>query len=371
MQFSQLPGHTVLKQKLTKSVRDGKIAHAQLFLGNDGYGTLPMAIAYAQYLFCENRGETDSCGQCSSCQRVNSYNHPDLHFSFPFRKVKGKETSTTYLTEWREQLADTTYFDIPIWGERSAVGNSQPLIPVTEAEHIAGKLMLKSFEGGYKVMIMWHSEQMNVATANALLKLIEEPPPKTVFLLLSDNYDAILKTIASRTQLVKVNRITHEEMKAYLMARGTEEGIVNNITNLSEGDYITAQRLLHQSEETNFFFEEFQKWMRFCYQRKVIESFDWSEAMAKIGREKQKQFLTFCLHMFRQSILGNYSNMQMMKVEGPEKAFLTKFAQFINHKNILELNEEFSQAHYYIERNANAKILFTDLSIKVIRLLRA
>jgi DNA polymerase-3 subunit delta' len=371
MQFSSVPGHNTLKQKLTLNVREGRVPHAQLLLGNDGYGLLPMALAYAQYLFCQNKGDQDSCGVCDSCLKTDKISHPDLHFSFPFKKIAKKENSGGYGIEWREQVLETPFFNLQTWNERCQIGNSQPLIPVKESDYISGKLSLKSFEGGYKVLIMWHAELLNAAASNKLLKLIEEPPPGTVILLLAEQHDQLLKTITSRTQLVKVNRIVDEELAEFLVNHdGIEPKKATSIVNAAEGSYLNALKSLNSNENETMYFEHFSTWMRICYQKNVLEAFNWADEVAGLGREHQKQFLSFCLHMSRQCILGNYTNMQMVSLQGPEREFLDKFARFINHNNVVELAEEFNTAHYHIERNANAKIVFTDLSIKVIRLLR-
>ncbi len=371
MQFAQIPGHIDLKEKLTENVRNQRIPHAQLFLGTDGACVLPMALAYTQYLFCKNRTQADACGSCENCNKVSKFNHPDVHFSFPFKNSTKTPTSTAFAKSWRAQLQETPFFDLSTWGDQIELGNSQPIIPVKEADEISGKLALKSFEGGLKVLIMWHAEMLNMQAANKLLKLIEEPPAGTVILLISDQFDQLLKTITSRTQLVKINRITNEELLRHLTeVENVDQGRALSIVNIAEGSYLSVIRQLNsdQSEAANF--QYFQEWMRICYQKKVLDAFDWSDRMAGIGRENQKQFLAFCLQMARQCILGNYTDMKMVSLQGPERDFLTKFARFINHRNVLELTEEFSRAHYHIGRNANAKILFTDLSIKVIKLLR-
>lgn len=372
MQFSSLPGHQKLKLNLSTNVDNGRIPHAQLFCGLAGYGPLPLAIAYVQYLFCEEKQDGDSCGKCSSCQRVESLNHPDLHFSFPFKPVaKKKEASQAYFKEWRDQLNESHYFNIQEWNDRCDLGNSQPLIPASEAKSISEKLALKSFEGGVKVLIMWHADLLNKQASNKLLKLIEEPPNDTVIILISQDQDQLLKTITSRTQLVSVNRITDEEMTQYLVEKqGLEKGRAVSVVNLSEGSYLRVKRQLQTSDNELVYFNYFQTWMRLCYQKKVLEVFNWADSMAGIGREHQKQFFLYCLHMSRQCILGNYTDMNMVSIQGEERAFLLKFAKFINHNNVIQMTEEFNNAHYHIERNANPKILFTDLSIKIIRLLR-
>jgi len=372
MRFSLIPGHTALKTKLATNVDEGRVAHAQLFLGTDGAGLLPLAMAYAQYLFCESRANNDSCGECKSCQKVSSFNHPDLHFSFPFKTVaKKKETSQAYSVEWREQLEKSPYFNLQDWNERCDIGNSQPIIPAKEAKEISAKLSLKSFEGGSKVLIMWHAEMLNGSAANQLLKLIEEPPNGTVIILISDQHDQLIKTITSRTQLVKVSRISDEELIAFLIEKeGMDSARALSVVTLSEGSYIAALNHLGKDSHDLLYFNHFQTWMRICYQKKVVEAFNWADTFSGIGREHQKQILQYCLKMARQCILGNYTAMQMVNLQGEEREFLNKFATFINHKNVIELTNEFNDAHYHIERNANPKILFTDLSIKVIRLLR-
>ena len=372
MRFTNIPGHSKLKERLATNIDEGRVPHAQLFVGEDGSGVLPLAIAYGQYLFCENKQGQDSCGECRSCKNITAFNHPDLHFSFPFKLISKKnELAKTYISEWREQLSETLYFDLQDWNEKCAIGNSQPIIPEKEALEISTKLSLKSFEGGVKVLIVWHAELMNATAANKLLKLIEEPPDKTVIILTTNQQDRLLKTITSRTQLVQVKRIMDADLMEYLVGcEGLDSERAKSLVVESEGSYLKTRRQMISENHHQYYFNHFQTWMRLSYQKKVVETFNWAETISGIGREQQKQFLQYCLKMIRQCILGNYTDMEMVKLHGEEREFMNNFSKFVNNKNVMQLTKEFNDAHYHIERNANPKILFTDLSIKIIRLLR-
>ncbi len=367
MLFKDVIGNSELKSQLIHTIQNKRVSHAQLFLENEGSGGFAMALAYVKYLLCENKTD-DACGVCRNCTRMDKLEHPDVHFSFPIHVNKADKISTTddVLSIFRNLAISNPYFGLDDWYQELGNSNKQVNIPVDEAHLIAKKLSLKSFEGGYKVLIMWLPEYMKAPASNNLLKLIEEPPDKTLFILVSQQADNIISTILSRTQIVKVLPPKVAEIKSYLLNRyGVSESEAENNVYLSERNITEAIRLSKQSEASSFNIDNFILWMRLCYKRSVPETIDWVETIAKAGRESQKSFLKYCLQMFRNSIVGHYTQGQTVVMTADQKAFLTKFSPFINHNNIVLLSEAIEDAHYHIERNANPKILFMDLSLKI------
>ena len=376
MQFKDIIGHENVKSRLINSVKDGRISHAQLFLGQEGCGNLPLAIAYAQYVSCLNKTETDSCGVCDSCMKYEKLIHPDLHFVFPVAssaEVKDKPTSKKYITQWREAILEEPYLSLAHWQNRIETGNKQLLISKNESEDILKTLSLKTYESEYKVMIIWYPERFNIASGNKLLKIIEEPPSKTLFILVAQDSEQILTTILSRTQLVKVGRIKEDVLQAELMKKySLEASVANKFAHQSDGNFITAQKLIEHSATEEEFHDLFKVWMRSAFTGKVDGLITWSENMASasFGREKQKQFLKYSLHVFRESLMQNYGDAEMERVASNEVKFLSNFAPYIHGANCIEIIELFNDASYHIERNANPKILFLDVSLKLTKLLR-
>lgn len=367
MQFSGVIGQSSLKKQLISDYQKNKISHAQLFSGEAGFGGLPLILAYVQYLFCENKTETDSCGKCPSCKKVAMLQHPDLHFSFPV--VQGiSKTSDGLINEWREIVLNHPYFDLNQWLNFIDPKGRKPIIGSEESLQIIKKLSLKSYEGGYKVMVIWMAEEMNPTCANKLLKILEEPHPKTLFFLLAEKTDLILPTIISRTRITKVHRIAVDEVIEYLSkGAGITSSQAQDIAVQSEGNLIAALKVLSNNEDRSFNREQFIQFMRACYKKDVNEMISWSEQMAEQGRDKQKQFLAYSLQMFRQSLLKNYMKDQLVNITAEEEKFLANFARFITNNNVMDFMEHFNNAHYYVERNANSKILFTNLAFKVMR----
>ncbi len=367
MQFKDIVGQHELKRHLIQEVEKEKISHAQLFLGNPGYGGLPLALAFIQYLFCENKNATDSCGLCPSCRKVTELQHPDLHFSFPV-VLSSYKKSDFALVHWRDQIKESPYFSQNDWLRRIDEKERKPTIGTDESQEIIKKLTLKSYEGGYKVMLIWMAEEMNTVCSNKLLKIIEEPPPKTLFILLSENQDTLLQTIVSRTQILKIPRINSDDLTSYLRKDQTVSlSNIESIVARAEGDLLKAQELMGTHIELDENREMFIQLMRVCFKKDVIQMLDWSDDIAGITKERQKIFLNYSLHMFRQSILRNYTDHQLTKVSDEEEAFLAKFAKFVSGNNLSDFMKTFSDAHYHIERNANTKLLFTDLCFKVMR----
>ena len=379
MLFEDILGQEYIKKHLTQSVDNGRIAHAQLFIGPEGSGTLPMAIAYAQYLLCANTNGENVNGNQSCNLKFNNFSHPDLHFAFPVTtsdKAKSHPVSNHYMEEWRQLLKEQPYGNLFDWYKLLGVDNKQGQIGVDEALEIVKSLSLKSYEGGYKVMLIWMAEKMNSACANKLLKLIEEPPSKTVFILIAEDEEQIINTIKSRCQLLHFpplseNVIKHGLIKIY----GLDESVATKIAHQSNGNFNKACDLIYQDSEDLQFEEWFVFWIRSAFKAKgnksaIHDLINWSEDISKTGRETQKQFLMFCLNFFRQALLLNYNASDLVYLEPKTDTFkLENFAPFIHDANIMEISDEIQDAIYHIERNGNSKIILTDLSIKLTRLL--
>jgi DNA polymerase-3 subunit delta' len=379
MQFSTILGQEHLKNHLTQSVDNGRIPHAQLFVGPEGSGTLSMAIAYAQYILCGNKQSENTGGNESYNLKFQNYAHPDLHFAFPVAttdKVKKHPVSNHFMAEWRQLLKEQPYGNLFDWYRLLGIENKQGQIGVDEALNIVKALSLKSYEGGYKIMLIWMAEKMNTSAANKLLKLIEEPPAKTVFILIAEDEAQIINTIRSRCQVLHFPPlaeavITEALQKNYQL----DEATATKIAHQSNGNYNKACDLVYQDSEDLQFEEWFVFWIRSAFKAKgnktaIHDLISWSEQIAKTGRETQKQFLQFCLDFFRQALLMNYNANQLVFMEPKTKNFkLENFAPYIHEGNIMDISQELQDAIYHIERNGNSKIILTDLSIKLTRLL--
>lgn len=379
MLFSEILGQEHIKSHLTKSASSARIPHAQLFIGPEGSGTLPMAIAYAQYILCANTGGENANGNEACNLKFRNLSHPDLHFVFPVSsnsEVKSHPVSANFLKPWREFVEETPYGSLFDWYKKIDIQNKQGQIGVDEALEIVKSLSLKAYEGGYKVMIIWMADKMNTATANKLLKLLEEPPEKTVFILIAESQDDILQTILSRCQVLNFGPLGEKAIIDALVSReNMEPKAAQKIAHQAQGNYNKALHLLHKTDDDQPFEEWFVMWVRAAFRAKgnaaaIQDLIAWSEAIAGIGREAQKQFLNFCIDMFRQALLLNYNAKELVFMEPTvEKFKLENFAPFVNGNNINEIFKELSDALYHIERNGNAKIILTDLSIKLTRLI--
>ncbi len=369
MQFKDIIGQENFKEKLIHGVQKNKISHAQLFVGDAGYGTLGLSIAYAQYVFCLDRKKNDSCGICSSCLKINGLQHPDLHFSFPTVQ-SDSVISNPFFENWRTQVKKNHYFNLYEWTQIIDVKERNPIISVHECLEIQRKLNLTSYEGGYKIMIIWMPEQMNPTCSNKILKLLEEPQKKTLFILVTQNTDMLLDTIKSRCQMVNISRVTHLDIQLHLKKKySLSEEESESIASFSEGSIIKAHELLDLDDNNNALSERFIGLMRSSYKKNVVEMMNWAEDMAQEGKERQKFFLIYCSHMLRQCIIKNYGNNDQIKVSGAELSFLNKFSPFINGKNIREFMKSIDDAYYQLDRNANPKILFTLICFQSMRLL--
>ena len=376
MQFKDVIGQSAIKQRLIQSVRENHVSHAQLFLGPAGSGKLPLALAYAQYILCPNRTETDSCGVCPTCQKMQKLVHPDLHFVVPTaatKKIKSNPESDLFMEEWREYVIENKgYVDTSSWYTFLDVENKQGYMSVRDAASLLRKLSMKSYEGEYKIAIIWMAEKMRVDTANKLLKLLEEPPEKTVFLLIAEDAEELLATIKSRTTLVKVPTIETSEVEKALMERlQCQPGQAHDAAMVSEGNWLNACHSVQESEDRKYYFTTFQQWMRLCFRAAYSEIIDFSANVKGIGREKQKELLDYGLRIIRNSLLFNNNLAEIVMLPEDEKVFNSKFAPFVSPANLAEIAELFEEAIRQIERNGNAQIIFTDTSFKMIGLLRS
>ena len=379
MQFTQILGQEHIKKHLTLSASKGRVPHAQLFIGPEGSGTLPMAIAYAQYLLCGNLHNENSGGNESCNLKFTNFSHPDLHFIYPNvtnDDVKTKPKSADFIIEWRAFLTESIYGGLFDWYKHLDVKNKQGMIRVEDAQEILKSLALKSYEGGYKIMIVWMADKMNPEASTKLLKLIEEPTDKTVFILISENEEDIIQTIRSRCQVINFIGIPQ-----VIIAESLENNFnidskkALTIAHQAQGNYNKAIKLINQDTDEIPFEQWFVIWVRAAFSAKknvsaIQDLINWSEEIAKIGRERQKKFLGYCLEIFRQALLINYQAADLVYYESKiEKFKLENFAPFVNGNNIVNINSEINDAIYHIERNGNAKIILTDLSIKLTRLI--
>ena len=346
-------------------------------MGPKGSANLALALAFAQYVACKNKQQDDACGTCTSCVKHLKFVHPDLHFVFPVAttsNVKTKPVSKNFLSEWRSLLDENPYFSLFDWLKYIGVENKQGLISVEESTHILKDLSLKPYESESRIMLIWMPEKMNIQAANKLLKIIEEPPQKTLFLLVAESTENMLATVLSRTQLLKVPRHSDQEVLNYLTNRGVEQAKAKMISNLVDGNINEALQLAEHVEDSEQNTLNFVQWMRLCFSALQVKDIDklvqWSEMMAKAGRENQKSFLLFASNVMRDALLKNYGVEKMMKMNVSGHNFtMEKFAPFIHAENCMEIISELNMAQLHIERNANPKILFLDTSFKIARLL--
>ncbi len=378
MDFSEIIGQKHLKVYLAKTIENSRVPHAQLFVGVNGTGLLPMAIAYAKQLLCnhyeKNSPEFEICAR-----KVDKLSHPDLHFVYPVNTndtVKKNPVSSLFTEEWRSFVIANPYASLFDWFQNLGIENKQGNISVREAEEISKKLSLKAYEGGYKVMIIWMADKMNTECANKILKIVEEPPEKTVLLLLTENEEHILTTIKSRCQKLHFPLLPEEEIAMILTQKhGIAKNTAKKISRQAHGDYNKALHIMHHDGDDLTFEKWFVSWVRTAFRAKgnkkaVNDLIQWSDTIAGQGRETQKKFLRFCIEVFRQALLKNYKADSLLFFESEETGFsIEKFAPFIHQNNIFEITTALEDATYHIERNGNAKIIFTDLSIQLTRLI--
>lgn len=376
MFFSDVIGQEKVKSHLIQSVRDQKVSHAQLFTGDEGYGGLPLAVAFSQYILCENREKTEPCGVCPSCLQMQKLIHPDLHFVFPVVSGKSikKPISDDFIEIWRNAFLEDPYMSASKWLGKLGVDNKQGLIYTQESNSILRKLNLKSFESEFKIMIIWQPERMHNSCSNKLLKIIEEPPPKTIFLLVSKEPAQLLPTILSRVQMIRLSPINDNTLITYFREEsGRGEKEVRNFVCLAEGSYTRAKEIIEAEEDLHFNLDKFKNWMRLCYSKNIPGLIEWVEGFSREGREKNKSFLTYSLEMMRENFLLNVfpeHQKKLVRLTDEENTFSEKFSSFIKEGNINSFSKLINGAIIDIRMNAYTKTVMLDLSLKVSQLIR-
>jgi len=381
--FREIIGQEATKQQLRQAVREGRIPHAQLFTGISGIGKLQLVLAYAQYLNCPHRTESDSCGTCPTCLQFEKLQHPDLHFVFPIVKTDAGDTCDAFLEPWREIILTKHYFDLEDWHEALGVETKQSMIYEKESGEILRKLSLKAYGEGYKVMIIWQPEKMNATSANKLLKILEEPAPKTVFLMVSEHPEQLLATIQSRVQTIQVPRLETETIAEALQQRGLNATQAIDIARIANGSYLAALKKADESEENQQELRDFIALFRDAYTvgvlrdpEKKYESLkrlrQWSLDMAdsKVGRERQKHFLQYAQQQIRENYIRNLAQPELNYQMEAERQFSAKFAPFIHDGNVEDIMNQLELAERQIEQNGNAKMIFFDLCLQMIVLIK-
>jgi DNA polymerase III subunit delta' len=378
MQFKDIVGQHEIKQRLIKSVKDDRIAHAQLFVGLEGTGKLALAIAYAQYIACKNKSESDSCGVCHACHKFKKLIHPDLHFVFPVNESKKSDdddektagrSSDSHIQVWRETILLSPYITESEWYSILGLENKMGIISTGEGSEVIKKINLKSFEAEYKVMIIWLPERMNHFAANKLLKLVEEPPDKTLFLLVTESPESIIGTIRSRTQIIKVPPISREEIALALVERyELPPQKAQDISRVSNGNFQIAIELA-TSDEASPFFVHFRELMRSCYSNNVLALLEWVDTVSSFSREKQKEFIAYSLRIIRESFMINLGLNDIAYIAGEEEEFSKNFSPFINGQNVVRIYNELNLAMEHISRYGNAQIVLTDMTMKLVKLI--
>jgi DNA polymerase-3 subunit delta' len=378
MKFSDVIGQNTTKLRLIKTVKENRVSHAQLFLGQEGCGKLALALAYTQFINCTKRNDNDSCGICPSCIKYNKLIHPDLHFIYPTSKTQqhDKPVSTDFVAKWRELIVENNgYISLADWYEKIGIEKKQAIINANDCNNIIKTLSYRSYEADYQVVIIWMVEKLFHAAAPKLLKILEEPPDKTLFLLISENQEQVIKTILSRTQIIKIPGIDDEELTARLVSEFPEPGPVNDAVKISNGNYLEAKQHLLKLEEGELNIQWFTKWMRLCFGNRVADTLDFVNEISKLGRDRQKSFLIYTLRLIRQSLFISTGNDGLVKLNKGESDFIIgkegkRFYPFINLQNAGLISDEINNSIYHIERNGNASIIFLDISLKLGSLLR-
>ena len=374
MKFSEVVGQERVKEIFHKYMESGKIPHAIMLCGPMGSGKLPMALALATYLCCTNRTpDGDSCGECPSCVKMNNLAHPDVHFAFPIVKKKAGRNSVCdeFLPLWRETLLRESYITPENWVDALQAGNTQPIIYSTESDEIQRKLSLKSSQGGYKVMIIWMPEKMNQECANKMLKILEEPPGQTAFILVSEQPDLLLPTILSRVQRINLPPVEEEALVKYLIDRYMlVDEDARDVARRSEGSISNALENIRLSDRRKNFFDLFVRLMRLSYARDIRSLRDWSDELAQSGREMQKDFINYSLNLIRENFVYNFHRTEMVYLSPVERQFATRFAPFISEKNVIGIMELLDEGGAMIEQNVSAKMVFFDMALRMIVLIK-
>jgi DNA polymerase-3 subunit delta' len=374
MFFHEVIGHEEIKQRLRSSLQAGRVSHALLFSGESGYGLLPLALALVQYLFCTGRKGEEACGECPACRKMQKLIHPDLHFVFPVAKVNKikQPVSDDYINEWRALLLESPYPTLDEWvAAMGADENAQAMIYAEESQNILRKLMLKSYESDYKAMIIWLPEKMRVECSNKLLKILEEPYPNTLFILLSEHPEEVITTILSRTQRLHVPPLPPREIAGELERRhGLPAEKAAEVARVARGNWGKALKMGEETEQGLYNQEKFIQLMRLCWAREMLPVNNFVTEIAALGRERQKSFLVHCIRMIRENFIRNLGRDELVYMTARESEFARKFSPYVHEGNVIPLHDEFERAHGDILRNGNGKIIFTDLCIKVMQNIR-
>ncbi|MFN4909919.1 MAG: ATP-binding protein [Flavobacteriales bacterium] len=369
MYFKDIVGQKESIVQLQQTYESGKIAHGQLFVGSPGFGVFPLALAYARLLLCENPKALEGCGTCTSCLQISELQHPDLHIVLPVVQSLGKITDE-FLEPLRELVKNRPYFTLLNWINTIDSKERSPIIGTEESKEIVRKMHLKSFQGGYKIVLIFAAEEMNAVCSNKLLKILEEPPEKTVFLVLTSDVQRILPTIQSRLQRRVFNKLNNLEISSYLQRiHRLDARSADGLSAFADGDLCNALDLLNESDSTDLFKNLFISQMRVSYKKDVCAMMDWAEEASSLTKERQKLYIRYALHMLRQSLIRNYLGEEHTVLTPDEASFLQRFSLYINGINIREFMAEMDRAHYLIDRNANPKILFTKVCIQSMRYL--
>lgn len=376
MKWDEVIGQQAVKQRLMQMESEGRLPHAIMLCGPAGSGKMALALAFASYLLCSShKGNSEACGTCNSCAMLRKWQHPDLHFTYPTIKrasmgADHKPVSDDFAAEWNRLLAKGPYFSMDSWLNEIEAENQQAIITAGESDNLSHKLSMKSSQGGYKVSLIWLPERMNGECANKLLKLIEEPPTHTLFIMVCEEPDKLLETIRSRVQRIDVRKIdTADIEQALVTRRGIDGDTAHRLARIANGNWLKAVEQLDADNENEMFLDLFQSLMRLAYQRKIKDLKRWSETMAAFGREKQKRFLSYLLRLIRENFMYNFAQPQLTYMTEREEQFAKNFARFINEDNILQIYDLTNKAIRNIGQNANGKIVFFDLALQMIVLL--
>lgn len=371
--FASVIGQQEAVSMILQTMHARRLPHAIMVCGPSGCGKLPFAMALARYVCCTNPSDNDSCGECMSCRMADKLEHPDIHFVFPvIRKKDGSSViSDDWLPEWRQRLKRSPYFSLADWCGDMGDPNKQPLIYTSESNEIQRKLSLKSSMGGYKVAIIWLPEKMNAECANKLLKLVEEPPEKTLFIMVSEEPEYVLPTLAGRTQRINLVPIEQNILAKYLSDKfGLTETDAQDIARLSEGSVLQAMQNISLGDEEKACFDSFTTLMRQAWRRDIRSLKEWSEQMAARGRERHKIFLRYASRMTRENFMANFRMPDLNYMNREEAAFAVRFAPFINERNVCGIEELIEEAIKHIEQNVNPKMVFFDLAVRMIVLIK-
>ena len=373
--FDNIIGQKEYIASLRTAIDNNRLPHALLISGNEGTGGLALAYAAAQYLICPHRHDGDACGQCPQCLQLGKLQHPDVHFVFPVvRKKNQKEApiSLDYMSEWRNAFLNNHYLTLNAWTTMSSEENKQAGIFVAEANNIIKTLSVKPFESDYRVMIIWLPEKMNEETANKLLKIIEEPNDMTHFFFVSQEPERIIGTIQSRVQRINLPPIADVDIQQALVSRfNCPQDKAIDYARMSHGSYVEALKLLNDDEERSFYFTKFCEMMRLSYAKKLFDMKEWSEELSGIGRERQKAYLQYAQQMIRENFIMNFNTPSLNYLNENERTFSSRFHAFVNHNNVAGIMDELALAEKDIMQNVNAKMVFFDLSLKLIMLLKS